>query len=95
MRVTLQSDKHTAQCILYNVFVYNHIKNSLCCRLPFVEQIFYDNSHKPRSISHKCIKTLDNLVELGESVTDKQLQEAKNDVKPEFVLQNLQTSVNS
>ena len=65
------------------------------CRLPFVEQIFYDNSHKPRSISHKCIKTLDKLVELGESVTDKQLQEAKSNVKPEFVLQNLQTSVNS
>ena len=62
-------------------------------RLPFVEHMFYDNSYKPRSISHKCIKTLDKLVELGESVTDEQLQEAKSNVKPEFVLQNFLTSV--
>ena len=57
--------------------------------------MFYDNSYKPRSISHKCIKTLDKLVELGESVTDEQLQEARGKVKPEHLFQHFFTSVSA
>ena len=72
---------------------YSCLAHSCCFRLPFAEHIFYDNSYKDRSPSQKFVKTLDKLEELGESVTDEQLKEAKERVKPDFVLQHFFTSV--
>ena len=82
---------HVLRFLIYQFSNFCHF----FCRLPFVEHIFYDNSYQPRSISHKFVKTLENLIKLGETVSDQQLKEAKDNVKPDFVLHNLQTSVSN
>lgn len=63
------------------------------CRLPFVKHVFYDNTYNDRSPTHKFLHNLDKLREMGRSVTDQQLKEAKEKVKPEHVLHHLFTSV--
>ncbi|XP_067937625.1 3-[(3aS,4S,7aS)-7a-methyl-1,5-dioxo-octahydro-1H-inden-4-yl]propanoyl:CoA ligase-like [Watersipora subatra] len=61
-------------------------------RLPFLEHIFYDSSYKDRSPTHKSVKTLYKLKELGETVSDDQLTEARERVTPDFICQYLFTS---
>ncbi|XP_067951438.1 putative acyl-CoA synthetase YngI [Watersipora subatra] len=61
-------------------------------RLPFIEHIFYDNSHNDRAPAHKCLNPLSQLTEIGKSVSDKQLEEAKKSVKPEYRLHHLFSS---
>ena len=55
--------------------------------------IFYDSSFKDRSPTQEFIKTLDDLKELGQRVTDEELLETRGKVKPDFILQHLFTSV--
>ncbi|XP_067951996.1 3-[(3aS,4S,7aS)-7a-methyl-1,5-dioxo-octahydro-1H-inden-4-yl]propanoyl:CoA ligase-like isoform X1 [Watersipora subatra] len=61
-------------------------------RLPSLEHIFYDSSYKDRSPTHKAVKTLYKLKELGETVSDDQLTEARERVQPDFICQHLFTS---
>ncbi|XP_067949611.1 uncharacterized protein [Watersipora subatra] len=61
-------------------------------KLPSLEHIFYDSSYKDRSPTHKSVKTLYKLKELGETVSDDQLTEARERVQPDFVCQHLFTS---
>ena len=63
------------------------------CRFPFIEHIFYDNTYKDRSPTHKFIKTIDVLAEIGQPITDQQLEEAKFKVQPDFILHHAFTSV--
>ncbi|XP_067951435.1 putative acyl-CoA synthetase YngI [Watersipora subatra] len=53
-------------------------------KLPFIEHIFYDNSHNDRAPAHRCLNPLSQLTEIGKSVSDKQLEGAKRSVKPEY-----------
>lgn len=65
-------------------------------RLPFVENIFYDNSYNERDlVEHKFVKHLDKLVEIGNSISDEQLDAAKQNVRSDFVLHHLFTSVSN
>ncbi|XP_067950479.1 putative acyl-CoA synthetase YngI [Watersipora subatra] len=61
-------------------------------KLPFIEHIFYDNSHNDRAPAHMCLNPLSQLTEIGMSVSDKQLEEAKKSVKPEYRLHHLFSS---
>ncbi|XP_067951428.1 putative acyl-CoA synthetase YngI [Watersipora subatra] len=61
-------------------------------KLPFIEHIFYDNSHNDRAPAHRCLNPLSQLTEIGKSVSDKQLKEAKKSVKPEYRLHHLFSS---
>ena len=63
-------------------------------RLPFVKNIFYDSTYRGRDISkYKHVQLLDTLTEIGKSISDEELQMAKNNVKPHFTLHHLFTSV--
>lgn len=67
----------------------------LLFRLSFVKNIFYDPTYNGRDISElKYVKLMDALTELGKSVSDEELQRAKQNVKPDFTLHHLFTSVN-
>ncbi|XP_067951431.1 putative acyl-CoA synthetase YngI [Watersipora subatra] len=61
-------------------------------KLPFIEHIFYDNSHNDRAPAHRCLKPLSQLTEIGKSVSDQQLEEAKKSVKPKYRLHHLFSS---
>ncbi|XP_067950478.1 putative acyl-CoA synthetase YngI [Watersipora subatra] len=61
-------------------------------KLPFIEHIFYDNSHNDRAPAHRCLKSLSQLTEIGKSVSDQKLDEAKKSVKPEYRLHHLFSS---
>ncbi|XP_067950475.1 putative acyl-CoA synthetase YngI [Watersipora subatra] len=61
-------------------------------KLPFIENIFYDNSHNDRAPAHRCLNPLSHLTEIGKSVSDQKLEEAKKSVKPEYRLHHLFSS---
>ncbi|XP_067951433.1 putative acyl-CoA synthetase YngI [Watersipora subatra] len=61
-------------------------------KLPFIEHIFYDNSHNDRAPAHRCLKPLSQLTEIGKSVSDQKLEEAKKSVKPKYRLHHLFSS---
>ncbi|XP_067951436.1 putative acyl-CoA synthetase YngI [Watersipora subatra] len=61
-------------------------------KLPFIEHIFYDNSHNDRAPAHKCLNPLSQLTEIGKSVSDQKFYEAKKSVKPEYRLHHLFSS---
>lgn len=75
--------------------VAGHVNSHIIvyCRFPFIKHMFYDNSLNDRKPGHKFLQTLDKLTLLGASVTDEKLVEANNNVKPDYILHHLFTSV--
>ena len=62
-------------------------------RLPLVEHIFYDQTYKNRSPSQSYIRDLDQLIELGKTISDEALAEAKSLVQPDHPLCHTFSSV--
>ena len=62
-------------------------------RLSFIERVFYDDTWNGRNPTEKFLEPLQTLIRLGESVTDSQLQQYKEAVRPEWVMHHLFTSV--
>ena len=64
-------------------------------RLPLVEHIFYDQTYKNRSPPQRYIRNLDQLIELGKSISDEALAEAKGQLRPDHLVSHFFSSVSA
>ena len=64
-------------------------------RLPLVDHIFYDQTYKNRSPSQSYIRDLDQLIELGKSISDGALAEAKGQLRPDHLISQFFSSVSA
>ena len=62
-------------------------------RLKSIERVFYDDTWNGRNRTEKFLEPLQTLIRLGESVSDSELQQYKEAVRPEWVMHHIFSSV--
>ena len=75
------------------VFIFYHYKYIIS--LPWVEHVYYDGTNQERLRQYAFMRPISDIISSGELITDTELQQARNDVKPEYPAHLLFTSVSS
>ena len=63
------------------------------CRFPQLKHILYDNTNKEKIQTHHAIRPVSDLVELGATVSDTQLRQARDAVRPDDPVMHFFSSV--